>query len=120
MFEAWLETQGVYVARRLLFCVGLAAFVDIRNISLSDYEEGAEFVVQCRIETCIPDMVVQLFKGQQLVDMETLEEGKGFVGRSKVKATSALVGDYLCQGMSEKYNEVFRQSFSITGGFVTG
>ena len=104
------------------FCVGLAAFKDIRNISLSVYEDGAEFTVQCPIETCIPDMVVQLFKGQQLIDMETVEEGNRFVGRSKVKAkaTEEVLGDYFCQGMSEKYNVVFRESFSITGGLWLG
>lgn len=93
----------------------MAVFVNVRDISLSEYDYGEDFEVLCRVETCIPDMVVQLFREEQLVDMATVEEGNQFVGSATIKATEETVGEYICQAMSEMYNEVFQQSFSIAG-----
>lgn len=60
---------------------------------------------------------MQLFRGDQLIEMDTVEEGKVFVG--KIRASEEMVGDYVCQGMSEKYNKVFRQNFSVTGMVIS-
>lgn len=60
-------------------------------------------------------MAVQLFKDDQLVDMTAVQQGNKFVGSARIRATVKAVGDYSCQAMSEMYNEVFRESFSIAG-----
>lgn len=89
--------------------------MDVHDISLSNYDYEEDLEVLCRVETCIPDMVVQLFREEQLIDMETVEEENQFVGYATIKAKEEMVGEYVCQAMSEMYNEVFRQRFSIAG-----
>lgn len=94
---------------------GTAQFIDVNDVSLSDFDYGDEVEVLCSVETCISDMVMQLFREDQLIDMVTVEEGNRFVGYAKIKATAEMLGSYVCQGMSEEYNKVFQQSFSVTG-----
>ena len=88
----------------------------MKNISLSAYERGADIAISCAVETCIPDMVMQVFKEDQLIEMTTVQEGNIFKGTTQIKATEEVVGNYICQGMSEGHNKVFRKSFSISAG----
>ena len=94
----------------------LAEFTtDVSNISLANYNYGASIDVQCVVETCISDLVLQLFRADQLIEMDTFQEGSRMVGLAKVKATEEMAGEYVCQGLSEKQNQVFHKTFFITG-----
>lgn len=79
---------------------------------------GADLSVSCTVETCISDMVVQIFSGDQLVDSTTVQERTRLVAYAYLKATEDVLGTYVCQAMSEYENAVFRKTFTITGKLV--
>ena len=61
-------------------------------------------------------MVVQIFKGDQLVETRTVsDQSDRIVARAPLKASKGVQGVYVCQAMSEDWNVVFRKSFTISG-----
>ncbi len=65
--------------------------------------------VDCTVETCLTDVVIQFFKGTKLLDSTTNPAEKGWVGHLSEDQMEA--GDYVCQAMSEADNVVKRQLF---------
>ena len=100
----------------LFFCLlELIEFDAVENISLANYDRGATVSISCSVESCASDLVLQLFKEDQLVHLKTRRESNTLTGSTQIKATEEVAGVYVYQAMSEKFNEVVRKSFSVTG-----
>lgn len=71
-------------------------------------------IFQCRVDTCLKDVVVQFFRGPELLDSTTDPMQRGWLGTLKLKSEDATPGDYVCQAMSDSANLVLHQSISHT------
>lgn len=112
----WASNRIVLsLTRSPLIHTGLAAIAPIENITLSNYDYGEDLAISCVVDTCVSDMHVYLLKEDQLVESVTVPNGNTFVSTAHLKASEGLVGEYVCRAMTEKHNEVFTQSFFITG-----
>ena len=105
----------IYLPHYSVFYIELIEFAEVGNISLANYDHGATVSISCSVESCASDLVLQLFKEDQLVPLKTRRESNTLTGSAQIKATDRVAGVYVYQAMSEKYNEVARKSFSITG-----
>ena len=86
------------------------------NVDLSNHVEGSSFSVNCIVDTCISDMVVQIFKDDQLLESSTVGiNGTKSVTTVGLKALQGAIGTYTCRAMTDMKNEVFRKRFSVTG-----
>ncbi len=89
---------------------------EIDDIDLSEYNYGQELSISCLVETCIKDVIIQIFKDDQLLESDTSPEGNKLVSSVQLKVSERLVGRYACQAMSEKESFAFkREYFTITG-----
>ena len=106
----------IYLPHYSVFYVEPIEFLEVGNISLANYDHGATVSISCSVASCASDLVLQLFKEDQLVPLKTRRENSTLItGSAQIKATDRVAGVYVYQAMSEKYNEFARKSFSITG-----
>ena len=99
----------------MIFYTDVTQFSPIENIDLSEYNAGDVLPLCCEVDTCIPDIVVQLFKDDQLLVLSTVLEGSLYLACVNLKVSEDLVGQYACQAMSEETNLFDREYFSING-----
>ena len=86
------------------------------DINLSCYTNGDLLTIQCIINTCLSDMVIQLFHEDQLLEPTTQDVTmNGFVLTAWLRASDLLVGQYLCQAVNQVHNKFTQQTFSIYG-----
>ena len=95
---------------------GTAVLEDIKvDISQSNFTYGEIFPVSISVDTCIPDLVLQLFKEDQLVPVIAVQDGNGYIGSAQLMAMEQSAGQYVWQARSEERNVVFKKEFSVTG-----
>ena len=86
------------------------------DINLSCYANGDLFTIQCIVDTCLSDIVIQLFHEDQLLEPTTQDVTRnGFVLTARLRASDLLVGQYLCQAVNHLHNKFSQQNFSIYG-----
>lgn len=90
----------------------------VSNLSLSDHVYGEDISISCSVDTCVSDIVLQLFKDDQLLHMSMSSMGNRITGSAQVKVSDELVGEYACQVMSDSRNEVVRETFSVRGKYI--
>ena len=102
-------------ATRTSLSIG-AIGIEVINISLDRSRIGEELTINCSVETCLDDVVVQFFMDDQLLDSVTVPDRHMLMASAQLKVSTELVGrKYACQAMSEKYNEVTRAFFTVKG-----
>lgn len=97
---------------------GIAVLKDVEvNVSLSDFKYGEIFPVSISVDTCISDLILQLFQEDQLVPVTTVQDGDGYTGSAQLVAIEQSAGRYVWQARSEERNVVFKKDFSVTGRY---
>ena len=72
--------------------------------------------VQYRVETCLPDVDLQFFRGSSLLDSTKENIDKGYVGTLELRPDIHSSGEYVFQARSEIGNIIQRDSFFLSSG----
>ena len=90
----------------------------IPNVDLSLFDAGEIMQLQCSVDTCLSDIVIQFFRRDELLESSISREERGWNGTLQFRVAQDLVGDYVCQAMSDEANVVLRQNFSVSGMYL--
>ena len=92
---------------------------DIPTIDVSNRTVGDLVPIVCQVETCLADVIVSIYKGDQVVftsqAMEPFVNSVSFLYQHEVTANSA--GLYACRGFTTQGSTPFHY-FNITGEFL--
>ena len=82
----------------------------LKNVTSSEYPRRT---IKFLVESCLPDVVVQFFRGPELLDSTTDPVEKGWLGTLQFKQGDIKSGDYACQAISDSANMVLQEFFSL-------
>lgn len=89
---------------------------EIQNINVSNKTIGDVIPILCQVATCLPDAIVSIYKGDQVVftsqSTQSFVNSVTFVYNHVVEANSA--GQYACRGFTTQGSSQL-QYFNITG-----
>ena len=71
--------------------------------------------VQCYVDTCLSDIIIQFISGDELLKSSISIVERGWNGTLYLEVAFHLDGEYFCQVMNDNANIMLNESFVVSG-----
>ena len=93
------------------------AEITVSDFDISDHTIGETFAVLCSVESCLPDITVNLLRGQEDRGASIVADAETMVAQFNLNVTVDVVGEYTCMVSADFMGMAmtFTRNFNITG-----